>query len=84
MNNSQKPKIFLILKIVGFIALISFIIGIILVIKGFDDFRCSCRLVYIGITWHIFFFKSSTKVVNLEKSYKFTTQEIRRFSPALA
>ena len=42
---SDKPKLFLILKIVGFVGIIVAIFGIVMIITGFDDFESNNYLI---------------------------------------
>ena len=81
MNN--KPKHFLIFKIIGFIGMIIFIIGLILMIKGFGNFESNNYLIgmilfplgfFVGCSCLIIGFKPEISKIR-NKTIKYIQEE---------
>ena len=83
MSNNNKPKYFIVFKIVGFIGIILAIIGFILACKGFDDFESNNFMIgglmatfglFIGVSCLVMGFRPEITKMST-KSIKYIQQE---------
>ena len=83
MSNNNKPKYFIVFKIVGFIGIILAIIGFILACKGFDDFESNIFFIgglmatfglFIGVSCLVMGFRPEITKMSA-KSIKYIQQE---------
>ena len=83
MSNNNKPKYFIVFKIVGFIGIILAITGFVLACKGFDDFESNNFMIgglmatfglFIGVSCLVMGFRPEITKMST-KSIKYIQQE---------
>ena len=92
MNNNNKPKHFIVFKIVGFIGIILAIIGFALTVVGFDDFESNNFMIgglmatfglFIGISGLMIGFRPEITKMST-KSVKYIQQENKEYFKDIA